>query len=74
MGLYIGFSDDLRKRFKKHNSGMVISTKSRRPFDVIYYEACLNKTDALHREIYLKTAWGRRYINNRVKKYKATIG
>ncbi|MEK7550297.1 MAG: GIY-YIG nuclease family protein [Patescibacteria group bacterium] len=73
-GLYIGFSNDLRKRFKRHNLGMVISTKLRRPFDIIYYEACLNKTDALHREIYLKTAWGRRYINNRMKNYNATIG
>jgi putative endonuclease len=72
-GYYIGFSDDLRRRLKKHNSGMVVSTKARRPFEVIYYEACVNKTDALHREIYLKTAWGRRYVNNRVRNYIATV-
>lgn len=73
-GFYIGFSDDLRRRLKKHNSGMVVSTKVRRPFEIIYYEACINKTDALHREIYLKAAWGRRYMNNRIKNYKATVG
>jgi putative endonuclease len=73
-GLYIGFTGDLRKRMKRHELGLVVSTKSRRPFEIVYYESCLNKTDALHREIYLKTAWGRRYINSRIKNYSATVG
>ena len=34
--LYIGYTDDLRKRFKKHNSGLVRSTKSRIPFKIVY--------------------------------------
>jgi putative endonuclease len=67
--LYTGFTSDLKKRFKKHNNGEVSSTKNRRPFKLIYYEACLNKSDALHREIYLKTPWGKKYIKNRLNKY-----
>ncbi len=67
--LYTGYARDLEKRFKKHNSGMVTSTKDRRPLRLAYYEACLGKKDALHREIYLKTAWGKRYINNRIAGY-----
>ncbi len=66
---YTGFSDDVIKRVKKHNDGKVTSTKYRTPFKLIYYETCLNKTDALHREIYLKTSWGKRYIKNRLKHY-----
>lgn len=67
--LYTGFSDDIESRIKKHNNGLVVSTKYRRPFKLIYYEASLNKTDALHREIYLKTSWGKKFIKNRLKNY-----
>ena len=35
----------------------------------MYYEACLNQQDATHREKYLKTSWGKRYIKTRIKNY-----
>lgn len=54
--LYIGFSSDLRKRVNEHNQGKVRSTKSKRPFDLIYYEAYRNKTDARKREIEIKSS------------------
>jgi len=34
---YTGFTNDLRKRFKEHNSNKVISTKNRGPFELIYW-------------------------------------
>ncbi|MCH7730026.1 GIY-YIG nuclease family protein [Patescibacteria group bacterium] len=68
-GLYTGYTDDLEKRLKKHKQGLVISTRSRKPLNIIYYEACLNKRDALHREKYLKTAWGKKFIKNRLRNY-----
>ncbi|MGC9048837.1 MAG: GIY-YIG nuclease family protein [Patescibacteria group bacterium] len=37
--LYIGSTDDLRKRLKQHNQGKVVSTKLHVPFELIYYEA-----------------------------------
>ena len=40
------------KRFEDHNKGKVESTKLRTPFELIYYEACRNEEDALHREKY----------------------
>jgi putative endonuclease len=66
---YTGFTTNLLKRIKKHNSGLVKSTKERKPFELIYYEACLNKTDALKREKYLKTSWGKRFVKNRTREY-----
>jgi len=66
---YVGYTDDLKNRLGEHNSGRVVSTKDRRPLKLIYYEACLNQQDATKREKYLKTAWGKRYIKNRLKKY-----
>ncbi len=56
---YIGFSEDINKRLADHNAGRNASTKPRRPFEVIYYEAHLNKEDALRREAYFKTTKGK---------------
>ncbi len=52
--LYIGSTRDLRKRFLQHNKGLVYSTKSRGPFDLVYYEAYRVEDDARHREHNLK--------------------
>lgn len=52
--LYIGYTNDLRRRFEEHNSGMNRSTKSRRPFELIYYEAYKFQGDAKRREENLK--------------------
>jgi len=49
---YKGYTKDLKKRFEDHNKGKVESTKPRIPFELIYYEACRNEEDALHREKY----------------------
>lgn len=52
--LYIGYTDDLKKRFQEHNAGFSLATKIRRPWRLIYYEAFYNKSDALKREKQLK--------------------
>jgi putative endonuclease len=64
--LYIGFCVDLKKRFSEHSLGKVLSTKSRRPFVLIYYEACMSKEKAIKREKYFKSGFGRRYLNSRI--------
>lgn len=64
--LYVGFTKDLKKRVIEHESGLVASTKSRRPFDLVYYEACLIEEKAIKREKYFKTGFGRRFLKNRI--------
>lgn len=66
---YTGYTKDLKNRFDEHNKKLVESTKKRTPFNLIYYEACLSQQDATHREKYLKTSWGKRYIKSRLKNY-----
>jgi len=66
---YTGFTKNLEKRMEEHNSGISRSTKGRIPFKLVYYEFCLNLKDAMKRERYLKTTWGKRYIRNRVSNY-----
>ena len=66
---YTGWTQDLKLRFKQHNEGKVESTKDRRPLELIYYEACLDKNDATYREKYLKTYHGKAYIRKRLRSY-----
>ena len=53
--LYIGSTNDLRRRLSEHNTGKVTSTKSRVPFELVYYEAYRAENDARMRESRLKS-------------------
>ena len=64
--LYTGYTKDLELRFEQHQKGYVESTKNRRPFKLIYFEASLNQADALKREKYLKTHYGKMFLKKRL--------
>ena len=64
---YVGSSADLRKRLTEHNNGRVFSTKPKKPFILIYYEAYLNKKDTLIREKRLKTHQQKDFLKERIK-------
>ena len=66
---YTGYTKELKQRIIQHNKGLVESTRERRSLKLVYYEACLNQKDALKREKYLKSTYGKRYIKNRIKNY-----
>jgi len=51
---YTGSTNDLKRRFNEHNAGLVFSTKSRVPFEIVYYEAYKSEKDARRREKNLK--------------------
>lgn len=72
--LYTGYTSDLRKRLSEHLNGKSQYTKPRGPYELIYYEACLDMSDALAREKYLKTGVGKRYLKNRNKRFLALTG
>ena len=64
--LYIGCTNNLIERVKKHNKGLVFATKSETPLKLVYYEACLSKVNAIEREKTLKTGFGRKYLKRRI--------
>ena len=66
---YTGYTKDLKNRLAEHNSCKVKSTSHRAPFKLVYYEMCLNKQDAIAREKYLKSGFGKKYIKNRIRNY-----
>lgn len=63
---YTGYTKNLNLRFEQHNRGQVESTKNRRPLKLIYFEACLSKEDALKRERYFKTYYGKMFLKKRL--------
>ena len=67
--IYIGFTENLVRRFKEHNQGLSKSTKSFIPLDLIHYEAYKNIKDAKRREYYLKTNKGRTTITTMLKEF-----
>lgn len=71
--LYIGYTNNLRRRFKEHNAGRCTVTKDRKPFRLLYYEACNQKDDALKRELQLKTGFGRAYLKRRLSDLPESI-
>lgn len=66
--LYIGYTANLKRRFKEHNDGLSVSTKYKRPYELIFYEAFINRIDAKHREVYLKSGWGFKSIKTLLKR------
>lgn len=65
---YIGFTSDLKKRFLEHTKGTVISTKNRRPLQLIHYEYFINEQDAKSREKILKSGFGRDQMKQALKR------
>lgn len=66
--IYIGSTNDLRKRLSEHNDGQGISTKRYKPWKLLYYEAYHEETMARMREKRLK------YNGNAIRELKKRIG
>jgi putative endonuclease len=66
---YIGSSRDKNpdSRLKAHNSGKTRSTKSGKPWKVVYFENYPDYTSARKRELFLKTGVGRKWIKDNIK-------
>jgi len=56
--LYIGQTNSLTNRLKKHNKGQIKSTKHRIPFELIYSEKYNTRREAMFREWTLKSIAG----------------
>jgi putative endonuclease len=66
--IYIGSTNDLKKRFSEHNNGKVQSTKRYKPWQLFYYEAYGIEKNARMREKRLK------HHGNAIKELKKRIG
>lgn len=66
---YIGYTTNLKKRIESHNKKENKSTKNKVPWEIIYFEAYINKMDALGREKFLKSGAGRRFLKKQLHHY-----
>ncbi|MEK7505885.1 MAG: GIY-YIG nuclease family protein [Patescibacteria group bacterium] len=52
--IYVGYTNDLKRRLVEHNERRNRSTKHKAPFQLVYYEAYNSRADARNREDNLK--------------------
>lgn len=62
---YVGFSTDINRRLKEHNSGKTKSTKGYRPWKLFFSEESDCREDARKREVYLKSGIGKEQIKEK---------
>lgn len=60
---YVGYSGDLKRRFKEHNQGKSHATKNYKPFDLVSYVAVQDEKTAIKLEKYFKSGSGISWMN-----------
>ena len=63
--VYVGLTNNLEERLKRHNNGTNKTTAPYSPFELIYSEECVDRKFAREREKYFKSGIGREFL----KKY-----
>jgi len=61
--LYVGHTSDINRRLKEHNAGLCKSTRGSDKWRPIYIEVYSNRGEAIDRERWLKSVYGREFIN-----------
>ena len=67
---YIGSCHDIDKRIERHNAGATPSTKSGRPWKLVYSEKYQTNSQALKREREIKSKKSRKYIDHLIESIK----
>lgn len=72
--MYTGVTSDLKKRFRDHNSknGSKYTSKNA-PFELIFYEAFLNKKNAYIDEVFFKSGYGREVLKGKLRNFLKII-
>ena len=63
---YVGYTNNLEDRIKRHNTGKEKYTKNKKPWKLIYYSAFRSRKEATDFEKYLKSGSGREFIRRRI--------
>jgi len=64
--LYYGYTSDLIKRVKEHNSGNSPATKPHQPWKLVWYCAFPTAKQAKDFELYLKSGSGKAFTKKRL--------
>jgi len=66
---YVGSTEDLDRRLKEHNRGKARYSRQGVPWVLIYKEECSGKKEAIHREHFLKSGIGRKWLDENFPEY-----
>jgi len=64
---YVGHTQDLNSRLERHNQGRVKYTKSKRPWDLVYFEEHPDRSSAMTREEEIKKRKSKQFIDSLVR-------
>ncbi len=62
--LYVGITNNLERRVKQHQDGKEQTTRSYRPFLLVYTEHFSTRQEARDKEKYLKSGSGKEWLKN----------
>jgi putative endonuclease len=71
---YIDMAKDVIARLKEHNAGKNRYTKGHIPWEILYTETHPDWATARLREKYFKTAAGKKWLQNKLKKWRNNDG
>ena len=69
---YVGQTEDVENRLGRHNAGYIRSTKAYRPWNLIHVEEYSTRSEAMKREIWMKSPSGRKWIGEIIEKWQGT--
>ncbi len=63
---YKGLTNNIERRFKEHISKRTITTRRMVDLKIVYFERYESFEEARKRELYLKSAAGRRFLKTKI--------
>lgn len=71
--MYIGKTNNIKRRFLEHCSGKVQSTKSRRPLELIFTIPCKNELEAREIEKDYKKGYKREIVRKKLEEWQSGL-
>lgn len=68
--IYVGMTQNIEERIKRHNDGRERTTKFYSPFELIYLEVCETRVQARVQEKYWKSGIGKEKLRKLREEYK----
>ena len=68
---YIGTTQNLDERILRHNQGRSKYTKSKRPWNLVYFEEHADRSDAMKREYAIKRRKSREYLAKLIERFSS---
>lgn len=64
---YVGTTKNISDRLKRHNENRSKSTKYKGPWELVYKENFLSRSEAMKREYYIKRQKSKRFLQKLIK-------